>query len=68
LQTLKVVRTLDVAKGSSEVLVRPDGEFAYVSGTGGGKIAVADLRSWKMVEPIELTPGVDGLSWAIAPM
>ena len=44
LQTMKVVRTLDVAKGSSEVLVRPDGGVAYVSGTGGGKIAVADLR------------------------
>ncbi len=32
-------------------------------GTGDGKIAVLDLRSWNMQSPIELTPGVDGLAW-----
>ena len=63
---LKVVRTLEVDRGSSEILVRPDGGIAYVSGTGGGKIAVLDLHSWTMQPPIDLTPGVDGMAWAAA--
>jgi hypothetical protein len=67
LQTLKVVRSLDIPARSSEILVRPGGEIAYVSGTGAGKIGVLDLRSWKMQLPIDLTPGVDGLAWVSAP-
>jgi len=67
LKSLKVVRSLEVPKASSEILVRPGGEIAYISGTGAGKIAVLDLRSWKMQQPIDLTPGVDGLAWAAAP-
>jgi len=63
LQTLKVVRSLEIPERSSEILIRPGGEIAYVSGTGAGKIAVLDLRSWKMQPPIDLTPGVDGLAW-----
>jgi hypothetical protein len=66
LQTLKVVRALEIPERSSEILIRPDGEIAYVSGTGAGKIAVLDLRSWKMQPPIDLTPGVDGLAWVRA--
>jgi YVTN family beta-propeller protein len=64
LRTQKVVRSLEVPNGSSEILVQPGGEIAYVSGTKAGKIAVLNLRSWEMQEPIELTPGVDGLAWA----
>jgi hypothetical protein len=67
LQTLKVVRSLEIPEKSSEILIRPGKEIAYVSGTGAGKIAVLDLRSWKMLPPIDLTPGVDGLAWAPAP-
>lgn len=63
LQSLKVVRSLEVPKRSSEILIRPGGDLAYISGTGAGKIAVLDLRSWEMQQPIELTPGVDGLAW-----
>jgi YVTN family beta-propeller protein len=63
LQSLKVVRTLTVSNRASEVLIRPGGEVAYVSGTVAGKIEVLDLRTWEMQKPIELTPGVDGLGW-----
>jgi YVTN family beta-propeller protein len=63
LQTFNVVRSLEVATRSSEILIRPGGEMAYISGTGAGKIAVLNLRSWEMQQPIELTPGVDGLAW-----
>jgi YVTN family beta-propeller protein len=67
LQTGKVVRTLEVPMRSSEILVRPGGEIAYISGTGAGKIAVLDLHTWEMQQPIDLTPGVDGLAWIPAP-
>ncbi|HEX4541789.1 MAG TPA: hypothetical protein VH114_01385 [Candidatus Acidoferrum sp.] len=63
LQSLKVVRTLKVSNRASEILIRPGGEVAYVSGTVAGKIEVLDLRTWEIQKPIELTPGVDGLGW-----
>ena len=63
LQSLKVARTLKVSNRASEILIQPGGDIAYMSGTAAGKIEVLDLRTWKMQEPIELTPGVDGLAW-----
>ncbi len=63
LQTSKVVRSLEVPTRSSEILIRPGGEMAYISGTGAGKVAVLDLCTWEMQQPINLTPGVDGLAW-----
>jgi YVTN family beta-propeller protein len=63
LQSGKVARSLDTPKNSSEILIRPGGDVAYISGTGAGKIAVLDLRTWAMQPSIDLTPGVDGLAW-----
>src|SRR2546425_8077035 len=63
LKSPKLWRSLEIPKNSSEILIRPGGDIAYISGTGDGKIAVLDLRSWNMQSPIELTPGVDGLAW-----
>ena len=63
LQSNKVVKLFDTPKNSSEILIRPGGDVAYISGTGAGKIAVVDLQAWKTLPPIELTPGVDGLAW-----
>jgi YVTN family beta-propeller protein len=63
LKSLKVARELELPMRSSEILIRPGGDIAYISGTGAGKIAVLDLRSWEMQQPINLTPGVDGLAW-----
>lgn len=63
LQSCKVERTLKISRGASEILIRPAGDVAYISGTGAGKIDVLNLRSWELEKPIELTPGVDGLAW-----
>jgi YVTN family beta-propeller protein len=63
LQTLKVTHTLKISDGASEILIRPGGDVAYLSGTGAGKIDVLDLHTWELQKPIELTPGVDGLAW-----
>ena len=66
LQSLKVTRSFEAPERSSEILIRPDGNIAYVSGTGAGKIGVLDLLSWKLEPPIDLTPGVDGMVWVSA--
>ena len=63
LQSLKVARTLKISQGASEILIRPGGDVAYISGTGAGKIDVLNLHSWELEKSIELTPGVDGLAW-----
>jgi YVTN family beta-propeller protein len=63
LQSLKVAETFKVSNRASEILIRPGGEVAFISGTVAGKIEVLDLRTWEMQKPIELTPGVDGLGW-----
>jgi YVTN family beta-propeller protein len=63
LQTLKVAHSLKISNGASEILIRPGGEVAYLSGTGAGKIDVLDLHTWELQKPIELTPGVDGMDW-----
>src|SRR5256885_6140134 len=46
--TLFPYTTLFRSTRSSEILIRPGGEIAYISGTGAGKIAVLDLRAWEM--------------------
>jgi len=63
LQSMKVAHALKISDGASEVLIRPGGEVAYLSGTGAGKIDVLDLHTWELQKPIELTAGVDGMSW-----
>jgi YVTN family beta-propeller protein len=64
LASRKVEHTLKISQGASEILIRPGGEVAYISGTGAGKIDVLNPHSWELEKPIELTPGVDGLAWA----
>jgi DNA-binding beta-propeller fold protein YncE len=63
MSTLKVAKSFDLPESPSEILVAPDGDIAFVSCVSAGKIAVLDLRSWQLQEPIVLTAGVDGLAW-----
>src|SRR3989440_8973241 len=60
LESMKIARRLKISDGASEILIRPGGDIAYLSGTGAGKIDVLDLHTWELEKPIELTPGVDG--------
>jgi YVTN family beta-propeller protein len=66
LQSLKITRSFDLPEVPLGMLVQPGGDFAYVSCIGAGKIAVLNLRSWQMEEPIVLTRGVDGMAWTSA--
>jgi YVTN family beta-propeller protein len=63
LESMKIARRLKISDGASEILIRPGGDIAYLSGTGAGKIDVLDLHTWELEKPIELTPGVDGMAW-----
>ncbi|MDP9338115.1 MAG: hypothetical protein M3P45_04530 [Acidobacteriota bacterium] len=63
LATLKVVKSLDLPGTPSEILVSPDGGAAFISCMDAGKIAVVDVPSWQLLDPVVLTPGVDGLAW-----
>jgi YVTN family beta-propeller protein len=63
LQSMKAARRLKISEGASEILIRPGGDIAYLSGTGSGEIDVLDLHTWQLQKPIELTPGVDGMAW-----
>jgi len=66
LQTLKISKSFDLPGIPLELLVRPSGDVAYVSCIQAGKIAVLNLQSWQMEEPITLSRGVDGLAWTTA--
>lgn len=62
LATMKVTRTLDMPGTPVEILVRPDGQDAYVS--CGKQVAVILLPSFKVSTPLEAGNGADGLAWA----
>jgi DNA-binding beta-propeller fold protein YncE len=64
LEAMKMTRTVDVDKLPQEILVRPDGEVAYVSCMGSGKIAALNLKTWKVEQLISVGPQADGLAWA----
>jgi YVTN family beta-propeller protein len=63
LATLKVVKSLELPGTPSEILISPNGGTAFVSCMDSGKVAVVDVSAWQLLEPVVLTPGVDGLAW-----
>lgn len=64
LHSRKLVKTFDAPTTLGKVLIRPDGEVAYISFLAAGKIEVLNLKNWKLEPSIDLTPGVDGMDWA----
>lgn len=64
LHNRKLAKSFDAPTALGKVLVRPDGEVAYISFLTAGKIEVLDLKSWQLQPSIDLTPGVDGMAWA----
>jgi YVTN family beta-propeller protein len=66
LATAKVEESFDIPPALGELLLTPDGKFAFVSCPAAGTIEVLDISGHKLLQPIKLTPGVDGLAWAPA--
>jgi YVTN family beta-propeller protein len=66
LATSKLEQSFDIAAATGELLLSPDGKFAFVSCPQAGTIEILDVEGRKLLEPIKLTKGVDGLAWAAA--
>lgn len=64
LATLKLDQSFDIPAASGELLITPNGKFAFISCPQTGAIEVFDIPASKLLEPIQLTKGVDGLAWA----
>jgi DNA-binding beta-propeller fold protein YncE len=64
LQTMQVARTILVGKSPQEILIRPDGQTAYVSCMGSAQVAAINLTTWKVDRLIDAGKGADGLGWA----
>jgi len=64
LQTMNVVRSVNVPKAPQEVLVRPDNQVAYVSCDASRKVAAINLQTWNVDQLIDAGRGTDGLAWA----
>ncbi len=66
LQTLKVVKTVDVPKAPQEILVRPDNKVAYVSCDHTNQVAAIRIGDWTVEKLINAGKTADGLAWAPA--
>ena len=61
---MKVAQTIDVPAAPQEVVIRPDGQFAYISCDASHKVAAIRTSDWKVANLIEAGGGTDGLAWA----
>ena len=59
----KIAHSFEIPPATGEVLVTPDGSRAYVSCPQAGTVEILNLQSWKLEEPLKLTPWVDGLGF-----
>jgi WD40 repeat protein len=66
LASAKLEESFDIPAALGELLLTPDGKVAFVSCPQAGTIEVFDVPGRKLLQPIKLTPGVDGLAWASA--
>jgi YVTN family beta-propeller protein len=66
LASAKLEESFDIPAALGELLISPDGKFAFVSCPQAGTIEVLDVAGRRLLQPIKLTQGVDGLAWASA--
>jgi DNA-binding beta-propeller fold protein YncE len=52
-----------VPPAPQEVVIRPDGQFAYVSCDQSHQVAAIQINNWS-VKLIDAGRGADGLAWA----
>jgi DNA-binding beta-propeller fold protein YncE len=61
---MQVTHRIEVPSTPQEILIRPDGKFAYVSCNTSGKVAAIDLAQWNVQKVIVAGKFADGLAWA----
>lgn len=64
LRSMSVARTVDVPEAPQEILMRPDGQVAYISCDTSEKVAALNLNKWVVEKLITVGSGADGLAWA----
>jgi YVTN family beta-propeller protein len=63
--TRKTVKRVPAGKGAAGILMRPDGEVAYLGCTPDDFVAIVSLKSLEVVGHIDVGPQPDGLAWAV---
>jgi len=63
-ETLQVVRTINVPPNPIAIVVAPGDDLAYVSCGKSGKIAAIRLSDWSVLRVIDAGKHVDGMAWA----
>ena len=58
-----VTKRLALGRGTSGILIPPDGTLAYVAMTGENAIAVIDLKTLSEINRLKPGPGPDGMAW-----
>lgn len=64
LDTMVLEHSIGVADNPQEILMHPDGRFAYVSCMDSGEVTEIDLEEWKTSRIIKAGRAADGLAWA----
>jgi YVTN family beta-propeller protein len=60
----KMLKSIVVGKGPGGILMRPDGQVAYVALAGDNGLAVIDLAKMDVVDHFPTGAGPDGMAWA----
>jgi DNA-binding beta-propeller fold protein YncE len=61
----KTVKRINTGHGAAGILMRPDGEVAYVGCTPDDYVAIVNLKSMTVAGHIDVGRQPDGLAWAV---
>jgi YVTN family beta-propeller protein len=62
----QLAHSYDIPGALGEIIIAPDNAHAYVTCPQAGVMEILNLKTWQLDKPIQLTPGVDGLAFAVA--
>jgi YVTN family beta-propeller protein len=65
--THRSIKSLDLGGGAAGILIPPGGAEAFVAVSGGGKVAVVDLKTFEVRGQIAPLGQPDGMAWVRGP-
>jgi DNA-binding beta-propeller fold protein YncE len=63
--TRKTIKRINLGHGAAGILMRPDGEVAYIGCTPDDYVAIVNLKTLEVTGHIDVGKQPDGLAWAI---
>ncbi len=63
--TRRIVKRIPLGHGAAGILMRPDGQVAYIGCTPDNYIAIVDLKTLEVKGHIDAGKQPDGLAWAV---